>query len=130
MGESDLLTTTDVAKLTGRAVGTAKEAIRLGHLPSVGRTELGRPLVTREAALAWHRQAKRWSVSRSTPAWTATEGMLREYGPASPSELAELLAKDAGNVRKHLAILAARGAAERLSDGQWVLTAPQRQGAA
>ena len=129
MAEPNLFTTTDVANLTNRSIAAVRRAIFVGTLASVGRIDFGRPLVTREAALAWNARAVRHAPRRDT-ANAPIEHALGQYGPATPAELAELVSLHPGNVRKHLAILAARGAAERLPDGQWVLIAESAQGAA
>jgi hypothetical protein len=56
--------------------------------------------------------------------------LLDEFGTLTFLELAELLGVHIGNARKYLAILAKQGRAERLPDGQWVLTESNAVGAA
>ena len=87
--------------------------------------------VRHDDLLDWDRQTKR-PVSTRSPAWERTEGLVAKYGSVSPEELAELAGIHVGNARKHLAILAKQGRAERLADGQWVLTGTgsERQGVA
>lgn len=45
--------------------------------------------------------------------------LLREWGEARVDELSEVLCRDPGNVRKYLAILHARGLAEKTSAVTW-----------
>ncbi|MDQ6839818.1 MAG: hypothetical protein M3137_16205 [Actinomycetota bacterium] len=125
---NDRLTTTEAGHLVGRTKDAIRNAINDGRL--VGSNERGRWYVDREAVLAWDKRTRRYDRQRVTPAWARTGDLLAEYGSATVEELALLAGLHIGNVRKHLAILANLGRAERRPDGQWVLTAESRQGAA
>jgi excisionase family DNA binding protein len=47
--------------------------------------------------------------------------LLREFGTASPTELAALVGLHEGNVRKHLRLLELEGLVLRRQDGEWEL---------
>lgn len=49
--------------------------------------------------------------------------LLREWGSATSEELAEVLNRHPGNVRKYLSLLKARGLADRDGSGGWVAKA-------
>jgi excisionase family DNA binding protein len=71
--------------------------------------------------MAWHARARWIPCPSSSRPWNRAADMLAEYGAMTSEELAHLLGLNSGNARKHLAILAKEGRAERLPDGQWVL---------
>ena len=113
--------------LTGRTQDAVKAAIRRGELP--GKREMDGWRVTPPDLLAWNARTRRSSRSSSRP-WERAAGLLAEYGSLSPQEMTPLLDRHPGNTRKYLAILRAEGRAERLPDGQWVLTNKSQAGAA
>jgi DNA-directed RNA polymerase specialized sigma24 family protein len=117
--QSERLTTREVAVLTGRSQGAVRTAILEGRL--AGERQLDGWRVTREEALAWHARTRRIPCPSSSRPWNRAADMLAEYGAMTSEELARLLELNSGNARKHLAILAKEGRAERLPDGQWVL---------
>jgi predicted ArsR family transcriptional regulator len=81
--------------------------------------------------MAWDKQTRRYeNIMRPPAAYDNAAELLAEYHSMSAVELATLAGIHVGNARKHFALLAAQGRAERLDDGQWVLTAQQQQGAA
>jgi hypothetical protein len=118
---AELLTTTEAAALIGCRQEAVREAILGGVLDAAKLDGFWR--IQREDALAWGRTRK--PSNRPSPqafAWDRTAELLAEVGSATVEELKLLADRHAGNVRKHLAILAKLGRAERLADGQWVLT--------
>jgi excisionase family DNA binding protein len=124
---AELVTTTEAAELTGRSQGTIRVEILAGRLMAT-RVD-GRWYIDRAALMVWNKHARRNVIVKSR-AYERTAELLEEYHSMSAEELATLAGIHVGNARKHLALLAAQGRAERLSDGQWVLTAQQHQGAA
>lgn len=124
---ADLVTTTEAAELTGRSQGTIRAEILDGRLKAT-RVE-GRWYIDRATLMAWNKRA-RWRPVAKRPSYEGTAELLEEYHSMTPDELATLAGIHVGNARKHLALLAAHGRAERLDDGQWTLTARQHQGAA
>lgn len=122
VADEELVTTTDIARITGRNDATIRSAIRAGHIPQVTRTTLGRPLVRLSDALAWHK-AIRPPAPHTPPTWDATATALATLGPSTPDEIAAYRNLHPGNIRKHLAILAAQRRAEQRADGHWTVTA-------
>ncbi len=122
------VTTTEAAKITGRTQDTIRHMINLGALGAT-RVE-GRWYIDPDVLLAWNKQARRYDHIERPRAYDRAAELLKEYHSITPEELATLTGVHVGNARKHLALLAAQGRAERLSDGQWVLTVRQHQGAA
>jgi hypothetical protein len=123
---SKRLTTREAAALTGRSQDAVKTAIRDGKLH--GERELDGWRVTQEDLLAWNARTRR--VPSRRRAWEPVAQILEEHGSASAEEMAVLADIHPGSARKYLVILANLGRAERLPDGQWVLTGKSRAGAA
>lgn len=123
----ELLTTTAAAAAVGVSQSAVRVAINEGRL--TGSKAGGVWYVTRSDLLAWDRATKRPVFTR-VPVWEHSAAILAEYGSLSAEELAVLADIHVGNARKHLAILAKQGRAERRPDGQWVLIAQEHQGAA
>jgi len=122
-----LLTTADVAALTGRTESAVRSAIFARKLPAA-RID-GRRYVERDDAVTWDKVTYRPRRTASEP-WEHAAELLSRYYSLSAEELAEFAGIHVGNARKHLAQLRHRGRAERRSDGQWVLIAESDQGAA
>jgi hypothetical protein len=122
-----ILTTTKAAQLVGVSQGAIRMALLEGRL--VGSKVDGIWYVERQELLDWHRRTRRVGPRGHQP-WERVAESLDDYAPATADELSRLCDLHVGNVRKYLAILAKDGRAERLGDGQWVLTASQRRGAA
>jgi len=125
--DQDLLTTTEAGRLIGRSQGAVRAAVQERSL--AGSRIEGRWYIERHVLLDWA-QRSRPHRRRSTCPWERCAVLLAEHTSASAEELAYLSGLHVGNVRKYLAILAAQGRAERLPDGQWVLTALDQHGAA
>jgi hypothetical protein len=105
-------------------MSTVKTAIYQGVLPAVRQFDGWR--MSRKDVLAWHQQARVINKPRqAAQPWEKAAELLEEYGSLSSEEMARLIGRHPGNVRKYLAILKAEGRAERLSDGQWVLVKRQ-----
>jgi predicted transcriptional regulator of viral defense system len=118
VADSAQLTTREVAALTGRTQSAVRVALGRGDLP--GSRPRDKWLVKRDDALAWNTRTRVISRRSSQP-WNRAAEMLAEFGAMTAEELARLVELNSGNARKHLAILAKEGRAQRLSDGQWVL---------
>lgn len=125
--EVQLLTTTQAAQLVGVTQGAVRIAILQGRL--MGAKAGGVWYVERQELLDW-RQRTPPVTPRTRQPWERVASVLVEYGTATADELAQLCELHPGNVRKHLAILSKQGRVHRLPDGQWTLTASERQGAA
>lgn len=124
----DLLTTAEVAKLTGRAQATLRGAIASGTLMPYDRTPEGHWLILRDEALRWAQRPVTFHRRHyDSPAADRTAALLAEHGPLTATNLAALTDVHVGNARKHLAQLAKQGRAERLADGNWVLLHHNRQ---
>jgi hypothetical protein len=117
----DVLTTPQAAALVGRHESSLKHALADGKLPGV-RTFAGWQ-IRREDVIAWDHQARRYRRGR-TATWNQAADLLATHGPATAAEVADLLDINVGNARKHLAILAKEGRAQRGPDGRWILTGP------
>lgn len=129
MRKEDRLTTTEAAELIGRSQDTVRHGINFGQLTATRKE--GRWYIDRDTLLAWDKKARRYDNNIMRPrAYDRAAELLEEYHSMTPEELATLAGIHIGNARKHLALLAAQGRAERLSDGQWVLTTRQHQGVA
>jgi hypothetical protein len=125
-----LLTTNQAADLAGRSAYAVRSAIKFGRLRTAGKTEDGHHRLRPTDVLAWHRAHPPKAMPFRQP-WEQTAVAITTLGgSATAEELAAYLGKHAGNVRKHLTILAAQGRAERCTDGQWVLTQTAHVGAA
>lgn len=120
----ELLTTTQagsIAGVDGHRIGCF---IRAGQLPAsrvgsiwlVNRRDLDHFLATTTITRGHPR-----SKSSEGPGWAARALVDLDGEPATPEELAVLVGRHPGNVRKHLLLLAAVGHAERRVEG-WVLT--------
>jgi DNA-directed RNA polymerase specialized sigma24 family protein len=127
LSQSEELTTREAALFTGRTQNAVKSALGRGQLH--GRRELDGWRVTRAEVLAWVAQTRKVTRPSSRP-WDRAAELLEEFGSLAPQEMAPLLDRHEGNARKYLAILRAEGRAERLPDGQWVLTKRRQVGAA
>ena len=114
---SKLLTTRQVAELVGRSPDSVKRALNFGTLPGCRVDGFWR--VRPEDALAWDARACRQPSRTTKRAYDQAAELLKEYGSATPDELAQLLMIHVGNARKHLAILGNQGRAHRHEDGQW-----------
>jgi hypothetical protein len=125
--EVELLTTTQAGQLLGVSQGAVRTAILKGRL--MGSKVTGVWYVERKELFDW-RQRTRHLTPRTGQPWERVASVLVEYGTATADELAQLCELHPGNVRKHLAILSKQGRVHRLPDGQWTLTASERQGAA
>ena len=125
--KSELLTTREAAAVTDRSQAAVKNGIRRGELP--GKRELDGWRVSRNDVLAWNARTRKAPRPSSRP-WERAAELLAEYGSLSPQEMTPLLGRHEGNARKYLAILKAEGRAQRLPDGQWVLTNKSQAGAA
>ncbi|MDQ6837590.1 MAG: helix-turn-helix domain-containing protein [Actinomycetota bacterium] len=125
--QQERLTTAEVAALTGRSESAVRNAISKKHLPAA-RID-GRRYISRNDALAWDKSYHRLIRTSSEP-WERAAQLLTAYHSLSAEELAEFAGIHVGNARKHLEQLRRRDRAERRPDGQWVLTAELRQGAA
>ena len=128
LDDSDCLTTTEAAELTGRTQGAVRAAIKNHALP--GFRHDGRNYIRRDDLLEWNKRTRRTKPRASVRSYEWTAHLLREYHSASVAELTELTHLHPGNVRKHLAILAEQGRAQCRPDGQWVLIPDPDTGAA
>lgn len=124
-----LLGTSQAARLVNRKESSLREAIASGALYARPDDD-GHWLMTPEDVIAWDKRAARRPRCSAVRAWDRAATLLGEYGSLSAEELAELLGIHVGNARKHLAILAKQGRAQRRPDGQWVLTSAESRGAA
>jgi len=116
----ELLSTAEAAHIVQRAQDTIRAAIHKGLLPAVKNPDNSTWRVRRSDLVAWSDRAGRIAVNRLRPSQQIAE-LLATYDSADATELATIMGIHPGNVRKHLAILAAQGQAERQDDGQWVL---------
>jgi hypothetical protein len=123
-----LLTTTQAAKLTQRPERSIRKALASQVL--AGFNDRGKWFVRRDDLLVWDKHTGRRHREQSSGPWERAAASLAEYGSLNADELAQLVGVHPGNARKHLAILAKQGRAERLPDGQWVPTALEHNGAA
>jgi len=121
----ELLSTAQAAHVVQRGQATIRAAIRKGLLSASKNPDDSTWRVRRSDLLAWSdRAARRIAVNRPHPSQHVAE-LLATYGSADVAELATIMGIHPGNVRKHLAILAAQGQAEHQDDGQWVLVSSQ-----
>ncbi len=120
----EFLSTAEAARVVHRAQDTIRVTIRKGLLPAVKNHDDSTWRVRRSDLVAWSDHARRITVKRVHPSQQVAE-LLATYDSADVTELATIMGIHPGNVRKHLAILAAQGRAERQADGQWVLIGSQ-----
>ncbi len=118
----DLLTTTEAGKLIGRSGTAVREACVRGALPG-RKDEQGFWLVRSADAQAWAARSRR-AVGRPLPRPRTDDvvELLNDWGSGSAEEVARAVGVHVGNARKWLKILQTEGRAQRLEDGQWVLT--------
>jgi hypothetical protein len=128
VADQRVVTTGIAAKLTHRAESSIREAIARQVLSAS--FENGRWMIAPSDLFEWDQKAQRRSHASSRTSWDRSAELLAEYGSLNTDELAELVGVHPGNARKHLAILAKQGRAERLADGQWVPIALEHNGAA
>ena len=104
-------------------------AILTRGMPVAATTRHGHHRLDRDTVLAWAAEHP-FKAPNPRHAWLGTAQALEDLGPATADEIAAYRDIHAGNIRKHLLILAAQGAVERGPDGQWSLTAEQTAGVA
>jgi len=126
--DHSVVTTGTAAKLTRRAESSIRQAIARQVLPASFQS--GRWMIAATDLFEWDQKAQRRSHASRCAARDRSAEILAEYGPLSADELAELVGVHPGNARKHLALLAKQGRAQRLPDGQWIPTAFEHHGAA
>ena len=118
---------TEAARRLGICTSSARDLVHQGRLPAV---RIG-PLwyVERQAleqfAASYRRRPYtfRPRPTSNTDSREKVARLLAEWQSATPDELAVGIGLHPGNVRKHLAILASDGVAERDAEGLWHLTA-------
>lgn len=115
-----MLTTREAARLVGRGDTLLRLAIARGTLPAENIN--GRWFIAETDLRDWDLRTRRYPRQATSLPVERAAAMLREYESLSAEELATLAHIHPGNARKHLALLATQGRAERRPDGQWVLT--------
>jgi hypothetical protein len=123
--ESDgWITTAEAARLTGRPAVAFRGAIDANRITAVKDPD-GHWLMPRDEAMAWHAQARRCAMpNRTGQGYRQVAALLQEHGSLDSAEVTALLGIHPGNARKHLAVLAKLGWAQRRADGQWELHQP------
>ncbi len=115
------ISTAEAARLTGRPAVGFRNAIDANRIAAV-KDPNGHWLMPVQEALAWHARARRCNMpNRTGQGYRQVAALLQEYGSLDSAEVAALLDIHPGNVRKHLAVLAKLGWAERQTNGQWRL---------
>jgi hypothetical protein len=126
MSSDRLLTTTEAGRLVGRGGPVVRKACSYGSLPGTKDTN-GFWWVREDDLRAWHARAPHGQGRRPLPRARTDDvaALLADWGSGSSDEVARAVGVHVGNARKWLKILETEGRAQRLEDGQWVLTSSE-----
>ncbi len=121
----------EVARRLGLSVGRARDLVYKSRLPAVrmGAHWYVERQVLEQFAASYRRRryTTRPRQTTNTDSRQKVTSLLAEWQSATPDELAVGIGLHPGNVRKHLAMLAAAGVVERDDEGLWHLTAAGRR---